>query len=984
MLRSYSTKCFAILTFLALTLSWQTNDLQAASLEDTKKTEKIYPELSLAPELITGVVIDSVAELNPSCGNINGELHIEASGGTPPLMYSIDGGITFQDDPIFTELGADDYLVLVLDAVGCFDQASPQLVSTPEIGLLAVPGCATGGTININLTVVGGTQGDSEFSWEGPGGATYDTQDLTEVPQGSYSVTITDRVGCTGTTSVTLEDCCDGMEFCNADVVQSGCEGSSTGSITLNPMGGAEPYSYAWSHDASITGNAANNLGAGMYMVTVEDANGCMNICNYTISESENVMISGINVTDPICGEANGSISISLEDFMDDTCPVQYSIDGGITFQDDASFAGLSEGTYQVVVRDCNSCVDMETVTLSDNGNPNLFNLMTFCVDDEFLDIVIGVAMGTPPYTYAWEGPNGFTSTEGNLSGLENGDYFLTVTDANGCTTTGQASKLEDCGSCGSIEGYVWEDKNGNGVQQADEFGIPNVPVFLFDADDNLITSSTTNGDGTYAFTELPKGDFYVLWDPGANFEATASNAAGDDTVDSDLDNSNGPGTSMSFTIAGCETVAHVDAGFFVCSRIGKKVFFDKNENNLCDVGETGINGVVIEIYRRNELTGEFVLFGEQTSGTNADTGEYGFWSACVPPGDYYLQITTSIDGLALVLADAGDDSIDSDFTESNGPGTTDIFTVESGVDKCDIAAGFMIEATLGDRVWYDQNANGMREASEPGMEDILVEVYNQSGYKVGQAYTNQNGSYTLQGLGTQDHYVKFTPPPGYGFTMAFMGDEETSSVVDHSNGLNTTPHYSTVCGIHTPNVDAGLVAGVLPASWLGFSAEHLGNEILLQWSIADASNLELFEIEKSSDGIHFQKITEIENNEGLQYEYSDTDIWPVTSYYRIKQQDKNTSYNYSQIIAVNPMSNVTELAITPNPAVDIITISGLTEGQAASYVIYDEKGSLVRQQNSINTSDPKLTITDLQEGVYIIRVSIEGAEQSFRFIKTN
>ncbi len=941
------------------------------------------------------VDVEELLEFNPSCQNDNGRLEItgKPKNDTPEsqnLMYSINGGQTFQDNGFFDNLPEGDYLVIVLDGDGCYRAESPQLVNTPVLEMMLIPECGTGGNIDITLMLTSGTEGDTEYMWEGPGGATYTTENLVDVPQGTYNVTVTDRVGCSGTSSVTLDNCCDGSSFCDAEVTNSGCTGSNTGSISVNPTNGNAPYSYQWSHDNALTANTATGLGAGIYMVTVTDAGGCEDVCNYTITETPNVMISNVDYVAPTCdGENGGTITINIGEEIDtETCAIQYSIDGGANYQDSPDFANLAAGSYNVMVRDCNDCTDATSVVLEDAGNPNVFSVNVDCVMNRFLNININIAMGTPPYTYAWEGPDGFTANSEDLVGVDNGDYDVTVTDANGCQTTANAKKLDDCGDCGVIGDFVWVDANGNGVQGPDETGLANVEVTLYTASNVVSDQTTTDENGFYEFVEVPEGTYYLHWSPPSeDYESTVANQ-GDEAFDSDLDGSNGPGTSASVTITGCEVKNYLDAGFFVCSNIGKKIFFDKNENNVCDNNETGINGVVLEIWRAHHQTGEFELFGTQTTSTHPDNGTYGYWNACVPPGDYYIKIVSDLNGLALTLADIGDnDNIDSDFTGANGPGTTDIFTITSGTDKCDIGGGFLIEATLGDRVWFDQNGNGNMDGDEQGVEDVRIRVYDESNHLVQETYTDNDGEYRIDGLGMQLHHVEFTPPPGFGFTIPYAGDEGFSSVVDNSNGQNTTQQFGTICGQHTANINAGLVPGVLPASWLAFSVSQEGDYARLNWEVADISSIENFEIERSMDGLHFATIASVSTSATSDYSFVDVEVvYNQDLYYRIKEIEYNNKFSYSNIQVIKLFKETDkQLSVMPNPTYKTFEI--LIEGDGNESVwngyIIDQSGSIVRSNIYVKTNSRQvIDISDMESGVYYLKLENEGKQLTEKIIK--
>ncbi len=479
-----------------------------------------------------------------------------------------------------------------------------------------------------------------------------------------------------------------------------------------------------------------------------------------------------------------------------------------------------------------------------------------------------------------------------------------------------------------SLGDMVWHDLNADGIMDAGEPGIENVRVEIYDEQGNLVGTDFTDADGKYLFDNLYPGEYFVQFYDPTGFELTPSNEGGNDANDSDVDGSNGAGTTQLIWLDAGEHDPTIDAGFFMCAKLGELVWFDTDKDNVWDDIENGINGMKVEIYK--EIAGEFVLYDFVYTGHKPGTpSDDGYWKVCVPPGNYYVRYDAPPYGLVTVRPDqGGDDTRDSDVTDNNGLNTTDIFSLTSGGEKCDLSAGFYAMAVIGDRVWYDENANGVQDLGEPGAEGIQVEIRALDGTMLEQTVTGVDGYYEVDELKAKEYYMQVVPPAGFGFTTPNQGKEVEDSDIDHSNGLNTTSVYSLESGDEIPHVDAGLIQGVLPASWLGFTGENKGTFNHLEWAVANEINVNYYELERSFDGINFEVITKkgaVGQAEYL-YDYADHDLSVEgIYYYRVRSVDNNGSEQMTDIITIEVEAVEAGLAnstrLYPNPTTGTFTI---------------------------------------------------------------
>jgi hypothetical protein len=142
----------------------------------------------------------------------------------------------------------------------------------------------------------------------------------------------------------------------------------------------------------------------------------------------------------------------------------------------------------------------------------------------------------------------------------------------------------------------VWEDINGNGLQDSGEAGIGGVTVQLRDPQGNLVQTTTTDAAGKYSFT-VNAGSYFVSVVAPAGYAPTEPDVGADDTVDSDVD---GTGRSATVTVAAGDVNNTIDAGLYRTAEIGNRVWLDVNGNGVQDAGEAGVQGVQVRLLDAN------------------------------------------------------------------------------------------------------------------------------------------------------------------------------------------------------------------------------------------------------------------------------------------------------------------------------------------------------------------------------------------------
>ena len=539
------------------------------------------------------------------------------------------------------------------------------------------------------------------------------------------------------------------------------------------------------------------------------------------------------------------------------------------------------------------------------------------------------------------------------------------------------------------IGDFVWEDCDGNGVQDPGEGPMAFIEVRLYDAEGTLVTMTITDANGAYLFDNIYPGEYYLEFLLPNDYDFTIPAQGNSSGADSDVNGTNGDGTTSIVTLRPGECNLDAgDAGMYTCVYIGELVWFDTNENNVWDATENGVNGLKILLFKE-QPDGSFEEYDFTYSGHKPGTpSDDGYFKFCAPPGKYYLEFAQPPYGMVAAMPNFGpNDSADSDVTGDNGPGTTSTFSVTCTQENCNIGAGYYPMGTIGDFVWLDSNQNGMREPGESGVGNVLVQAYDQGGNMLGMDNTDTQGKYYIDYLQATDVFLKFTPPSGYASTLPNMTNDNEDSDIDNSNGSMTTAFYNIVPGEHIPNVDAGLVFGAVPVEWMTFDGENRESFNHLEWSVTSQINVSHYEVERSINNAgNFTSIGKVlaigESSEVIFYDYEDYDIEETgTYYYRIKQLDLNGDASFTDVVVIEIEAEIrieTTAAIYPNPLVADYTLE-VELGEDAvdlSYEIYDADAKLVTRSTILAESLMQgkhifmMSAQELTPGIYTMKIS--------------
>ena len=525
------------------------------------------------------------------------------------------------------------------------------------------------------------TQAGLTYNWTGPVGFTPQSGvTATTTVAGTYTVVATASNGCTAsnTTIVVVNPnptiAVDSKTVClggSATLTATGC----VGNVTWNTG--------ATGTTLTITPAA---VGEVTYTATCTNANGCIatntgkitTVAKPTVSLGPDVEIClGKSIDLVATGCAGGTLTWNQ----------------GITSTTaNVTVSPTVTTTYVVTCKTSTNdgCTVTDDIIVKVNPNPtgSIPAISPIC-QTETLSLLSGT--WTNATSYKWAGPNTFSSTAQNptitnTSLAAAGTYTLTVTSASGCTTTATvAVTVNPCLS--KIGDFVWEDVNGNGIQDSGEPGIPGVSVTLngTDAFGNIVTKNATTGaNGEYLFDNLVKGTYTVTFGDKVGYVLTAPNKGTDDKdSDADLTTKQSPTINLGTSA----TNLTIDAGMYRPASLGDFVWYDINNNGIQDSGEPGIQGVVATL---NGTKGDGTVISAQTATTNA-SGIYAFTN--LAPGTYTVSFGT-VTGYQVAKqditganTDATDINTDSDINSTTL--TTHAATLVSGENDPKLDAGF-------------------------------------------------------------------------------------------------------------------------------------------------------------------------------------------------------------------------------------------------------------------------------------------------------
>ncbi|HNQ68923.1 MAG TPA: T9SS type A sorting domain-containing protein [Bacteroidales bacterium] len=400
---------------------------------------------------------------NVSCfGGSDGSVDIFVTGGVTPYLYNWSNEAEIQD---IDNLVAGEYHITVTDSNNCTAENHIIITEPDEIVINTVSitdaNCYGDSNGSIDIEVTGGS-GSYTYLWS----ETSETQDIDNIPAGTYIVTVTDDNDCIQTAEIVVGQPEVLSHYFEIDHI---CYGETNGSIDLTIYGGTQPYSYFW--NTGSTDEDLFNQPAGDYFVTITDSHGCIYVTFPSIMAPSTPISISYDSYDVLChGDNTGHIYLNVSGSVP---PYTYLWSNE---EETQNIDNLSAGTYHVTVTDDLGCTATETIIINEPPvlEIDFTSIDISCHGGSDGGIDISVTGGTTPYSYYWS--NGSESED--QTGLEAYVYSVFVFDDNNCS---------------EIETVVINQPE----QMSAEFDITNT---CYNTDDGAISMIVSGGTPPYSY----------------------------------------------------------------------------------------------------------------------------------------------------------------------------------------------------------------------------------------------------------------------------------------------------------------------------------------------------------------------------------------------------------------------------------------------------------------------------------------------------
>lgn len=465
-------------------------------------------------------------------------------------------------------------------------------------------------------------------------------------------------------------------------------------------------------------------------------------------------------------------------------------------------------GAPNIMIDLLNSCGDVLDTTTSSNGGWYQFR---------------GLSEGN--YQLKFYAPSGFEFTDNTsptrwknsdanpATGLS-GPVILTAGTVDSTIDAGVVIDSTSCsgalGGNAKIGNRAWLDEDGDGLFDKSETGVANVAIELLDSCGTTLATRTSKPGGWYQFANLEPGAYRLRFTPLTGFLSTVQHTA---ALWNDSDPDATTGTTDIVSLIENENKSTIDAGFILdttfCSgalggsaRIGNRTWLDANANGEFDSDESGAANITIDLLDScGEVLNTTTSSGGgwyQFSGLSEGTYSLRFY----PPSGFDITDRTS----TVLWKNSDADPV----TGLSGPIILGAGSVDSTIDvgvvidstSCSGALGG--NASIGNRVWLDDDGDGLFDSTEQGLAGVVIELQDSCGNPLMTRTSNPDGWYHLANLASGTYRLSFSPPEGYLPTSQHAAASWNDSNPDPVTGL--TDYISIGAEDNNSTVDGGFI----------------------------------------------------------------------------------------------------------------------------------------------------------------------------------
>ena len=384
-------------------------------------------------------------------GAANASINAQPQGafyGNTSFIWTMKGNAGFsKTSQRISGLAPGTYYCKVTDDLA-YSKTDSVLIQDPlPVGItfntVSNASCFNSLTGKILITATGG-KAPYTYNWSTSNGAgiVQSQKNQTALGAGKYNIKVSDYHSCSALGDTVISE--PPALTITGIITNVSDSGANNGAITTSVSGGIGSYTYLWT-PGNFTTKDISAISGGIYTDSVKDANLCLAVKNFTVLEPGMLIIDSVKVQNVTCyGNSDGAISIHVNGSH-----IPYSFkwtktEDHLFTSTSQNLSNISSGHYNVIVKDSHIPIDSfvlnsievtQNAVFSLNGLPVNLNCKGICSGS----INLNTSGGIRPYSFLWNktGDPHFTASTENITSLCAGTYNATVTDKNGCITTG-------------------------------------------------------------------------------------------------------------------------------------------------------------------------------------------------------------------------------------------------------------------------------------------------------------------------------------------------------------------------------------------------------------------------------------------------------------------------------------------------------------------------------------------------------------------